>query len=125
MLDIRRETAKPLWDRQLALYIDAAECAATIATTRDEAARRKAEDRFWVLYWGPLAVVEDVGLSVEGAASVEAAMVAFGNALRDDPKSDRLTYLSLDLAHAIRKAIAPAFNVKAAPIVNHGARNRP
>src|SRR5262245_38054832 len=61
--ELTRETARPLWDRQLALYIEATEKAATIATVANEELRTAAEARFWILYWGPLAAVEDVGIT--------------------------------------------------------------
>jgi hypothetical protein len=118
-LNLRRETAKPLWDKQLSLYIEAADRAATIATTDDDLVRRDAEKRFWVLYWGPLAAVEDVGLKKEDDPRIARAMVQFGNALSKDPKErDRseMQRLALDVAHAIRKAIAPAFDVEAADL---------
>jgi hypothetical protein len=117
--ELRRETAKPLWERQLALYIEAAEKAATIATTQDREARKAAEARFWVLYWGPLAVVEDVGLVKAHVAAIERAMVRFGEAIEkgpDDRNGQQMKQLSLDLAHAIREAITPAFDVQAADL---------
>src|SRR6185369_7363298 len=99
-----------------------AEKAAIIATTTDTAQRRAAEERFWVLYWGPLAAVEDVGLSKAETAAIESAMVKFGNLLTSVPKeeSDReeLKRNALDLAHAIRDAVAPAFNVELTDLRN-------
>jgi hypothetical protein len=117
--ELTRETARPLWDRQLGLYLEAAEKAATIATTDDKGARKAAEARFWVLYWGPLAAVEDVGLGEQKQAEIEAAMVRFGRELDKKPeerKADEMKQMSLQLAQAIRKAIAPAFQVKAAEL---------
>jgi hypothetical protein len=119
--DLRRETAKPLWDRQLGLYIEATEAAATIATTRDDVARKVAEARFWVLYWGPLAAVEDVGLSKQKNAVIEAAMVKFGDQLQKGYTSwnaSEMEQLSLELAHSVRNAIAPAFDVQATDLAD-------
>jgi hypothetical protein len=77
-----------------------------VATARDARETARAERDFWMLYWGPLAVVEDVGLEKKPAA-IEAAMVKFGAAMKERPPStDRrdLERLSLALAHAIRDA---------------------
>ena len=124
------DTRSPLWDTQLALYIDAAEAASTIATTEDADRRKQAEEKFWILYWGPLAAVEDVGMihapsgsSVEGAKkktlTVETAMVRFGDAIKvPDTSPEELQELSLQLAHAVRDSIAPAFQLGAKPSEN-------
>jgi hypothetical protein len=109
---LTRERTRPLWERRLALYIEATEKAAVIATTDDEAARQDAERRFWVLYWGPLAAVEDVDLGKENPGPIEAAMVAFGDDLKKDaPQRDRaqLKRLSLELAHRVREAMRRGF----------------
>lgn len=73
-----------------------------------------AEQRFWQLYWGPLAAVEDIGLVKQDSAAMEAAMVRFGEELKkkpEDRKPGSLKGLSLELAHSVRKAIAPTFDV--------------
>lgn len=120
-LELKRETARPLWATQLELYVDAAEQAATIATTNDPVKRKDAVARFWILYWGPLAAVEDVGLTKSPAAKIEAAMVQFGELLIADPEggnSQKMKHASLNLAHAIRDALAPAFDVENADLKN-------
>ncbi len=118
--DLRREAAKPFWDTQLRLYVKASEAAATIATSDDEATRSSAEAQFWILYWGPLSCVEDVGLEEKSKADVEAAMVKFGKYLNTQPKGDRkpdeLKTLSLALAHAMRDEIAPSFSLQKTPL---------
>jgi Nucleotidyltransferase domain len=111
------ETARTFWEAQLRLYLRAAEAAATVATARDRKDSVKAESDFWILYWGPLAAVEDVGLEKKTAA-IEAAMVKFGAALNQresNPDRRELERLSLALAHAIRDAVGPAFELQAAP----------
>src|SRR5262249_40437108 len=88
--------------------------AALIATTEDEGTRKAAEARFWVLYWGPLAAVEDVGVKIQGNPKIEVAMVNFGEEIKKKPEErDKGTMqsLSLKLAHAIKEAIKPAFDV--------------
>src|SRR2546425_3616720 len=62
----------PFLDRQLKLYEEAIETAAILATSADADQLQKAEVRFWELYWGELAMVENGGVKskvggVEGA----------------------------------------------------------
>jgi hypothetical protein len=121
LLDLKRETAKPLWDKQLSLYLEAAEKAAIIATSEDDKARAAAKARFWVLYWGPLAAVEDVGLTKQTKAEIEEKMVRFGELLEkksEPPSPGDLQKACLNLAHAIRASIAPAFDVEATRLEN-------
>jgi hypothetical protein len=97
------EARQPFLTRQLELYSEAAKVTARIATTRDEDERDTHVDRFWQLYWGELALVEDRG--------VEAAMVAYGKALKSDAAPSQLQPLSLDLAHAIRKSLDRSWGI--------------
>ena len=49
-------------------------------------------------------------------AKIEAAMVYFGDAIKKDAKQRKredMEHLTLVLAHAIREAVAPAFDVQA------------
>jgi hypothetical protein len=101
----RIEATKPFLERQLVLYTDAAQAAATLATSGDEAEKAKARKRFWELYWGELALVEN--------SDVEAAMVSFGRGLREGGDQDELQQLSLGLAHACRNSLALSWNVAA------------
>jgi hypothetical protein len=121
----RREINRSFWEKQFALYMDASEAAATVATSGDKESREKAASRFWVLYWGPLAAVEDVRRkppeyrqaskrsgaeqsSVQDVHNrIEETMVNFGEALRADAPQHELKHLSLQLAHAVREAISP------------------
>ncbi len=118
--ELKRETAKPLWDKQLSLYIEATETAAIIATGKDSAKQDRAEQRFWELYWGPLAAVEDIGIVKQDSAAIEAAMVRFGTELKKKPEDRQEGLLKercLELAHSVRTAIAPTFDVEAADLV--------
>ena len=60
--------------------------------------------RFWELYWGELALVED--------RRVEGAMKAFGDALIAGASADALQRLSLSLAHACRESLAESWGVE-------------
>lgn len=101
----RFESRRPFLTRQLELYGEAAGIAARLATSTDGAARTGYEERFWQLYWGELALVED--------AQVEAAMVKLGEAIRANAAPEAMQPLSLALAHAIRQSLDRAWGVDA------------
>jgi len=100
----RIEATKPFLDRQLKLYTDATQAAATIATSNAEDEIIAAHKRFWSLYWGELALVED--------KRVEAAMVQLGNALHRKDTRENIQGLSLALAHACRGSLAESWGVQ-------------
>jgi hypothetical protein len=107
--ELRRATAaremelrKPLWERQLTLGVDASTTAATIATTDDDRERKKAQDHFWQLYYGPLVIVE--------SKEISAAMQEFGKCLRPegnytDEEMSTMKSLSLALASAVQRSL--------------------
>jgi hypothetical protein len=100
----RVEATKPFLERQLKLYTEATQATAMIATSEDPKDRAAAEKRFWSLYWGELALVEDKG--------VEAAMVAFGRGLSEGAPAEEIKRLSLRLARACRDSLALSWGVK-------------
>ena len=100
----RIEATRPFLDRQLKLYTDATQATATLATSNVEADLAAAKQRFWSLYWGELALVED--------ERVEAAMVNFGEALQRGSQGEELRVLSLQLAHSSRDSLADSWGVK-------------
>lgn len=104
--DTRRiEATKPFLERQLRLYTEATKSAATIATAAEGPDRAKATKRFWELYWGELALVED--------EAVARAMVAFGRALEAGQSRREIQQRSLDLAHACRDSLAASWSIDA------------
>lgn len=100
----RVEATRPFLERQLTLYTEASQTAAVLATSENAAERAQAERRFWELYWGELALVEDPG--------VEAAMVAFGRGLNAQAGQPQLQQLSLRLAGALRDSLAESWGVE-------------
>ena len=122
-----REAAKPFWDSQIHLYLRASEAAAAIANSDQADIKKRAESEFWLLYWGPLATVEDVGLETKNKPEVEAAMVQFGAYLRshrDNQRSqEEMQVLSLELAHAIRNSIPQAFRLQLTPLTDKRQAN--
>lgn len=94
---------QPFLMRRLELYSEATLCAARIAVGTDEAEIASAKRRFWDLYWGPMAIVED--------PEVETAMVAFGQALSESVLPTVLEAAAIDLAHRCRDSLAASWEV--------------
>ncbi len=109
-----KDFRKPYWERQIALYFDATAAAGTLASATEGAERDAAEAKFWQLYYGPLALVEDL--------QVEKAMVAFGNCLLEDCTQRELQRASLALAHACRESLGDSWSLQLAEL--QGRYNR-
>jgi hypothetical protein len=98
---------KPFMERQLQLYSEAVHITAILATAPKGDNWESARKRFWELYWGELALVEN--------KEVESRMVQFGNVLNSISNDDSATVLqseSLGLAHAIRRSIDQSWGLK-------------
>jgi hypothetical protein len=102
----QREFMKPLLEKQQALYFEAATVAAAIATTTDVAERRRAEARFWVLFWGPLVMVE--------SQEVSGAMQTVSRCLTGEEKcsAEMLKDRSLKLASTLETSMLKTWNAK-------------
>jgi hypothetical protein len=105
---------QPFLEMQGNLCRSAAEHAARLASSSDSVTWKKSREEFWMLYWGPLAIVEDVESQAENR--VEAAMVAFGAILKTiDQASPPLPVSSLEgpalnVAHACRDLLSTKWN---------------
>ncbi len=103
-----RESQKPFLEKRLEYYTEAATVTATIARSKDPRKVAQARERFWTLYWGPLALVENEG--------VDQAMVQFGNCLQDRKHCpDSLEILSLAVAHRCEQSISESWGVPSPP----------
>jgi hypothetical protein len=102
----QREFMKPLLDKQQQLYFEAATAAAIIASSPDGPERRQAIDKFWMLYWGPLVMVE--------SKEVSNAMTTFKRCLTGEDKcSDAdVKNRSLALASTLEASILKTWNAK-------------
>jgi hypothetical protein len=110
-----RQAQKDYYDRQLGLYFEVVDVTGLLATEPDPAVRAPALRRFWQLYWGPLCLVEDAQEHPTGtggaASTVEAAMIHFGDQLRQLPAQpsaqdlEPLQPLAYELAHTIRGSL--------------------
>lgn len=50
---------EPFLKKQMDLVFEASDTVSTLANATDAESWKKARARFWVLYWGPLGIVED------------------------------------------------------------------
>lgn len=100
----RIEATRPFLEKQLALYSEATCVCARIASSETPDGASVA--RFWELYWGELALVEN--------RDVESAMVDYGNALQFMPEDrSELRHRSLRLAAVCRTSLARSWGVEA------------
>ena len=101
----RIEATKPFLDRQLILYSEATKIAAQVATLGESDAGKVARARFWELFWGELAMVEN--------KDVAGAMMEMGRALNDGASESRLQSASLAIAHACRASLDKSWGINA------------
>ncbi len=110
-----RQFKEKFWEQQLNLYLEASKAAATLATIPKieedpikKLERDKAQTRFWQLYYGELALIED--------KDVEQAMIEFGNCLRqyeiDNCDPHELRGKSLKLASMCRQSIGKSWRLR-------------
>jgi hypothetical protein len=98
------EATRPFLERQLKLYPEALQVAAVLATSTD-ATERSIAVALLAAYWGELALVEN--------QEVEAAMVAFGVALKEQASLQELESLCLQLARACRLSLDRSWGIDA------------
>ncbi len=101
----RVEATKPFLEKQLKLYTEASQMAALIATSGDKSEVDKALSRFWQLYWGELALVEN--------RDVEKAMVGMKNVIVSQGSPSDLQQASLKLARACRQSLDKSWGIHA------------
>ena len=109
------EARKPFLVKQMELCFQASEAASTLASSTNPEDWQRAKETFWVLYWGPLSIVE-TPLSGE-RRPVEEQMVVFGRELerlQDNPTLPvkSLEQRSLKLAHKCRDLIFDSWEIK-------------
>lgn len=107
-----RDFIKPLREAQLRLYEKASSLAAVLATApRDTEQWTNARGEFLQLYYGPLAILEDIDRRDPNTLTVERAMVAFKDCL-GRRRDEELEGLSLALAHACRRSLGRSWQVR-------------
>ncbi|WCM53501.1 hypothetical protein OH720_10965 [Pseudomonas sp. WJP1] len=98
------ESTRPFLQRQLDLYIETTQVVARIAT-KNLADTSKDQARFWELFWGELALVEN--------ESVESAMVNMSEAIKDKCPKSYLEQASLRVAHTMRASLDKSWSIHA------------
>lgn len=109
------EARKPFLVKQMELCFQASEAASILASSTSLEKWQRAKETFWMLYWGPLSIVE--GPFSGEVGPVEQKMVDFGNALeplQDSPTLPlpSLEQKSLGLAHTCRDLIFDSWEIK-------------
>lgn len=107
-----REFKKALWEKQLNYYLEAAQAASTLASFNENDEKdiqpemTKARVRFWQLYYGELAIIED--------PNVSDAMKEYGRCLRGYKRGEcnqsELKQHARVLAQAFRNAVAKSWD---------------
>lgn len=101
----RIEATKPFLERQLILYTEATKVAAQVATEGRSRSGSVARTRFWELYWGELAMVEN--------PAVEGAMIKMGTAISSGASAEELQQAALGIAHACRHSLDNSWGINA------------
>lgn len=89
-----RAFMQPVLSRQMNIYFEASAAAAKIASTQDSADKKKAQETFWELYWGPLVMLE--------SQPVSGAMKSFGACLAESPRCQELKQRALALSSTLQ-----------------------
>lgn len=101
------ESAKAFWNQQFPIYKDLCISTATIATSKDSVARKKATDDFWRMYFGEARMVVDwqVHKKMSNYASILKGVE------RGFKNTDDLTLASYELATQCRKSLSESWNI--------------
>lgn len=92
---VEREFRRPLWDRQLSVLFQLCEATGRIATTVPGDPERDASERtFWMLYFGPVRVIDDEAFG--------RSLMRFKVDLENQRNNHVLMARSVELAHACR-----------------------
>ena len=106
----RQANSTPFLQKQLELAFQSSETASILATETNMEKWEQARQRFWVLYWGPLSLVE--------SPEVAAEMVKIGEILPKEAGSNpvlpmaQLRPLSYHLAKANRDLVLKSWHIQ-------------
>mgnify|MGYP003642440668 CR=1 FL=1 len=117
----RQANRKPFLEEQLDLGFQASTVVATLATTTDRDEWNAARIKFWLLYWGPLSVVEDKG--VEGCMVSIGKLVPGPAAVTPDLPMARLETLSYRLSHKVRDMVRTSWGVDLSPLPDRASQD--
>jgi hypothetical protein len=109
---IERELKKPLLERQLALSMELSEVAAAIATLpAGDEQRKRAENRFRQLFYGPSIFIEDTTDVKKGLIQFANCLDGFDGCHSASAQSFRLKTLSKQLTNRCRGTLGLAWQV--------------
>jgi hypothetical protein len=115
----RDQFLAPIRQAQIDLYRQASSAASRVATLPANGTDwNQAKDEFLMLYYGPLAIVEDFDHDVpsdKDEITVEKAMITFKTCLEDSgcAGSDMIRVFSLGLAHTLRISLGATWGFQA------------
>jgi len=105
------QAKKPFLEKRLEFYIEATRATATIATSKNPDDIAGAREKFWILYWGPMLVLED--------PKVHESMNHYAACMEDASKCKApLRELSRQLALAASVSVGNQWNVVPRPPTN-------
>jgi hypothetical protein len=111
---------EPFLKEQLKLVFEASETVAKLANVTDPKTWQEARTRFWVLYWGPLGLVED---AVVARCMIKAGQIIPGPEHAEVPPLplSGLKQTSIQLSHAARNLILDSWDVSLPPLQELGS----
>ncbi len=104
------EASKPFLEKRLASYIELTTATSTIARSKNQGEVAQAKEKFWILYSGPLLVLEEPQL--------QTLVQAYADCLEDTSKCKgaSLIQLSQNLAVFAGNSAGNQWRVPAAPV---------
>jgi hypothetical protein len=117
---VHREFRKPLWDKQIEVYSDICEIAATLATVHHKTSEySQARERFLRLYYGLSILVDD--------NIVEERLLEFRKLLHSDDRRRRdLRAACVDLTEACRVSLTQSWQTRLSSYTErYGPETRP
>ncbi|MCH7962536.1 MAG: hypothetical protein IH852_01205 [Bacteroidetes bacterium] len=100
-----KQFKKPYWENKLKIYLEVADVISSIAELNEGPEREKTIQKYWTLYFGKLAVVED--------PVVEMLMIGFSNCLDGTSECNKceLRKRALQTSHAMREALGKSWDM--------------
>jgi hypothetical protein len=110
---------EPFLREQLKLVFEASETVSKLANLTTPNEWQEARTRFWVLYWGPLGLVEDPAVA---RCMVKAGLIVPGPEKTEVPALPLATLkqTSIQLSHAARDLILSSWDVSLPPLQKLG-----
>jgi len=104
---------EPFLREQMKFLFEASDVVSTLASTTDAKTWQDARARFWVLYWGPLSLVEDIPVE---RCMVKAGALVPPPEIAETPELPlkKLQNISYELAHLARNLVIQSWDAQLA-----------